>query len=789
MHQANRSSALPAPRTALIGRERDLAAIWKILGDDETRLLTLSGVGGCGKTRLALQLAGDLAANYPQRNWVVELSAVAEPELLPSVVAEALGLQESGSTSSTTALIAQLQSAPALLLIDNCEHLVDACALFINTLLAACPALRVIATSREPLHIAGERQYRVPPLDIPNLDPPVDVDAIAASPAVQLFTSRAQAVLPSFELARDNAESVGRICVRLEGIPLALELAAARVHVLGIQQILRRLDDSFRLLIGGNRVAPTRHQTLRATLEWSDGLLTSDERAVFRRLAVFNGEFRLAAAEAVCADAEIPSVAVLDILAGLADKSLVVTESSTRSAWYRLLEPLRQYALELLDASGESSAIRTLHAAFYLDLAQRAADKLRGPEQEQWLRRLEREQANLRAALTWTRQTDPALELRFVVALAPFWEIHGHLREGMRRLRGALERSESKDDNTLRAQALTGAGRLALYFDQTSTAHETDAVWFTRESLQLARELGDAPAIASALRDLGMIYRVQRAYARAIECLEEALAIVEALDDEPGAMRVQLHLGLAMYRAERTPDDRPQATRMFQESLKRLREFGDMRIVGIAQVLLGLATQDRGDLSASIRQIADGMSTHHRLEDEWLVASDLLVLSEVLLDAGRPRQAVLFVGAAQALSDRLGGSLDQTSFADIAKITNQINALRREEWFDGVWTESHALGAEEAVLAAHALLDEQDARAPSVTSDTLTPEPLTRRQLQVARLLAEEYSDRQIADALFIAPSTVASHVHQILQKLELRSRVQVAEWLATQEQSPGDTA
>jgi len=395
---------VPAPQTSLIGRTQELAALRDLLLHADERLLTLTGVGGCGKTRLALHLAADLAPTFPRRVWLVELAPLADSTLLSLAVAAALGVRETAEHTTLDAVSAALGTHPTLLVLDNCEHLIDACAALADQLLAACPTLRILATSREPLQITGERQYRLASLAVPDTDHLPDLDILARSPAVQLFVTRAQAVVPTFHLSTANASLVAHICARLDGIPLALELAAARIRVLSLAQILARLDDAFHLLVGGSRVAPTRQQTLRASLDWSHTLLTEPEGAVFHRLSVFAGGYTLEAAEAVCADDELPPAEVFEVLTRLVDKSLVVVMQGDVSAWYRLLEPVRQYALQHLIARGEAAATEARHAAFYTALAEQSAPALCGLEQALWLVRLEREQGNLRAALQWATE-------------------------------------------------------------------------------------------------------------------------------------------------------------------------------------------------------------------------------------------------------------------------------------------------------------------------------------------------------------------------------------------------
>ena len=779
LNLSSQNPQVPIPSTTLIGRDGDLAYVRDMLSEPAARLLTLSGVGGCGKTRLAFQLASDLTADFPQRTWLVELATLDDPELVPVVVGEVLGLPESHSTSSQDELVGFLKDQPSLLLLDNCEHLVDACAAFVNTLVKNCPELLVIVTSREPLRIPGEQQYRVPPLEIPDIQALGALDTIAASPAVQLFVARAQAIVPSFELTADNADGVARICARLEGIPLALELAAARVSVLAIEEILERLDDSFQLLSGGSRVAPTRHQTLRAALAWSDELLTEEERIVFRRLAVFVGEFQLEAAEMICAGPGTPSEAILDFVSGLVSKSLVVTGRGEQRSRFRLLEPVRQYALELLNRRGEATDVRARHLAFYLDLAERAAAEFRGPEHGQWRHRLEREQGNLRAALDWSRETNPTLELRFALALAPFWEVHGQMHESLRRLRGALERNEKTDHLQLRMHALAVIGRQTYYVEQITGKADSEAIRFSREALDLARELDDNPAIAEALGDLGMFYRERADYARAIDHFEPALAILRDIGDEPGAMRTQIQLGMSIYRAGQGTNDRARAIAMLEASLDRLVEFGDLRFAGMAKVLLGQAALDHDQLERAIHLIVDGMTVHLGLNDLLLVSLDLFALGGVLLDAGQLHQAVRFVGAAQAIQERLNISAERALFVNIAEVKGNVDKLRGEAWFSAAWADGYSWSAQEATAAAteHAeTLSTINQAAASATPDL---ELLTSRELEVARLIAEDYSNLEIAEALYISQSTVATHVHRILRKLKLRSRVQVPDWLA----------
>src|SRR5213079_1884942 len=409
----------PAQLTSFIGRERETAAVKELLRG--TRLLTLTGAGGSGKTRLALEVAGRVGAQYPDGVAWVELAPLSNPELVPHHVADALGVRRDGIRSAGDALFEALREWDALLVLDNCEHLVEACARLAEALLRGCPRLRVMATSREALGISGERAWLVPALALPAVEAgkPVTRAVAAASEAIRLFVERTQAVRPSFELREDNVAAVAHICRRLDGLPLAIELAAARARVLDPQQIATRLDDVFGLLSAGSRTAVPRHRTLRSTIEWSHSLLTEPERILLRRLAVFAGGFTLDAAEAVAGGAggAIAAVDVLDLLSGLVDKSLVALETEALEARYRMLETMRQFARERLDEAGEAAELGRRHAQFFLARAE-AADPFLPVHAEGWQERLAEDVGNLRAAADWFEQDPTAVDDNLLFATA-----------------------------------------------------------------------------------------------------------------------------------------------------------------------------------------------------------------------------------------------------------------------------------------------------------------------------------------------------------------------------------
>lgn len=769
---------LPAASTSFIGRERERATVAEALASG--RLVTITGAGGTGKTRLALAVAGDLAARFPDGAWLVELASLTTPTLLPQAIAEALGVQVRPGGDHLATLLEFLRGRDMLLFLDNCEHLVETCAAFVASALAAAPRLRILATSREALQTGGEQQRRLAPLAVPDPDTPAALAEIERAPAVQLFVARARAVAPDFRLTADNAATVAQICTRLEGIPLAIELAAARVRVLAIEQILARLDDCIRLLTGGSRVGPTRQQTLRATLDWGYLLLSDVERATFRRLAAFAGGWSLEAAEAICAGPGDDPADVLDLLTALVDKSLVQVEIGPDAAWYRLLEPVRQYAARCLDDAGEMDATRARHAAYFADLAARSATALAGPGQLAWLRLLDRDQANLRAALRWIGERgDTARSLRMATALMTYWEARGQAFEGQGWLTGAL--AATQDDAALapsRVRAYVALSR--LYY---IASNYDEAARLSTLGLALAREIGDEAGIAAAFAELGLTERLQRDIPNSTRHLTEALERFRALGDRAGEAFSLSNLGMTTRIAGDT--DRAQA--LMLEGLAIRQDLGDVRQVAIIRTMLGLNATQAGDPSTALAHLADSLAAHHALGDSWFVIFDLLGLAEALLAQDRPGEAARLLGAAQALGERGGTQFGQIGSVTYAPLLAEARARMQDATFAAAWAEGRALPLDRTIAAAMALADAaappHQATAPPPTAPTTAT--LSRREHEVVLLLARGYSDRQIADALSIATGTVGVHVHRILAKLALRSRHQIADWATAQGLTP----
>jgi predicted ATPase len=592
---------LPLGLTSFVGREREVAEVEKLLA--ERRLLTLTGPGGCGKTRLALEVSRDLVGRFTDDVWLVELASLSDPDLVPQTVASTLGVREQPGRQPTQTLSDHLQPKEALLVLDNCEHLVVACAGLAEALLRACPNLRILATSREALGITGETGWPVPSLSLPDPHHQPPVEELLRYGAVRLFIERAAAVVPSFELTQENAAAVTRVCRGLDGMPLAIELAAARVKVLSVGQIASRLDDRFRLLTAGSRTALPRHRTLRATIDWSHELLSDEETVLFRRLSVFAGGFTLEEAEIVCSGEDLEQDQVLDVLSRLVDKSLVAMRERDGGPRYGSLETVRQYGWAKLVESGEAEDVRRHHASFFLALAEEAEPSMeprnKTTDRGRWLERLEVEHDNLRAALRWAGESRPEMGLRLAGALYWFWYHRGYQSEG----RGWYERALSEAPaarTTTRAQKLSRAGYLALAQGDHIVARSR-----LQESVEVWRELGGGQAgLAHALWILGLEMLAGGEPARARLLTEESVGIFRTIGDEVGLAHSLANLGAIVL----SQSDYALASSFLEESLMISRQIGDDWMLSLPLRNLGVAAFRRGDPGRAVALLQESLS-------------------------------------------------------------------------------------------------------------------------------------------------------------------------------------
>jgi predicted ATPase/transcriptional regulator with XRE-family HTH domain len=696
---------LPAPLTSFIGRGSEIAMLRGLLGPrrmaqaqadgdpvaDPCRLLTLTGPGGCGKTRLAMQVAADLRADFPDGVWLVELAPLATPALVPQAVAAVLGVREESGRPLPAILAGAMHAKRLLLVLDNCEHQVLACAELADSLLRTCARLQILVTSQEPLGIAGERTWKVPSLSVPDSRQPASMDRVLDSEAVQLFVERVRAVRPAFTLSARNADLVGQVCRRLDGIPLALELAAARLSAISLEALATRLDDRFRLLTGGSRTALPRRQTLRATLDWSYALLSETEQALLRRLAVFAGGWTLDAAEAVCTGEDIDVGAVLDLMAGLVNKSLVMLDEAEDpeglGGRYHLLETVRHYAREHLTATGEEPALRKRHADCYLALAERAEPALEGPGQREWLDRLEADLDNLRAALCWAREGGQGIYgLRLSGAMRQFWVKHDHWSEGRRWLEEFLVLSAGAGpaEASMRARALSWVARLAfLQLDNAVVAG------LAAQSVALCRELGDPAGLAEALYACGL---APGDFRQGAACLEESLALRRELGDRRGLAdslyalaNLTLRLGnperalpaaeesLALYReldhawdiagslwllgeVARALGNLGQATSLGEESLALFRDLREKRGIAIALWLLGEIMREQGDLGRAAALGEESLAVARDLGSGGSVGWALSGLGLAAAEQGDPRRAGALLAESLTFLQATGGN-------------------------------------------------------------------------------------------------------------------------------------
>ena len=681
---------LPTQLTSFVGREREAAEAERLLGT--TRLLTLTGAGGAGKTRLALKVAADLLEAYPDGVWLVELAALADPALVPQTVASALGLFEQPSRPLIQTLADFLKPRTLLLVLDNCEHLVEACAALADGLLRACPQLRIMATSREALGIAGETAWRLPSLSLPDPRHLPPTESLTQYEAVRLFIERALAAQPTFAVTNQNAPAVAQLCHRLDGIPLAIELAAARVKALTVEQIAARLDDRFRLLTGGSRTALPRQQTLRAAIDWSYALLSEPERVLLRRLSVFAGGWTLEAAEAVCSGDGLEDFEVLDLLCQLVDKSLVLADEQDGEARYGLLETVRQYAQDRLLEAGEAEIVRERHRDWFLELVEQAEPRLEGPEQAFWFERLETEHDNLRAALDWS-QADPAgaeAGLRLAGPLWWFWVLRGHGREGRERLTALLARAPGS--TLARAKALEGLGNLVF-----GQGDYDEARGLVEESLAVSRELGDQRSIAIALAQLGRVAAGWGDYAEATRVLEESRALFGELGTESG---LPFPVACILGDIARDQGDAGRARELYEQALVEARGRGDKHATAYVLRGLGYLLRARGDAEQAEGLFKESLALVWELKDQRCACLGIEGLARATAGQGRAERTTRLFGIAEALRELVGTRLLPTERAGYEHDLAAVRAELGEEAFVEAWAEGLAMSVEQAIAYA-----------------------------------------------------------------------------------------
>jgi predicted ATPase/class 3 adenylate cyclase len=687
---------LPHPLTSFIGREKELAELQTLFAS--THLLTLTGSGGSGKTRLSLRLAAEMLddrsdhAGFRDGVWLVELAPLADPALVVQSVASVVGVRETEAKPVAQSLIDHLKEKRLLLILDNCEHLLTACASLAETLLTQCPRMKILASSREALGIGGERTYRVPSLTLPNPQKPMTSEALGRFESVRLFLERAQFHQPNFAITDQNAPALASICRRLDGMPLAIELAAARIRSMSLQDINQRLDQRFRLLTGGSRMALPRQQALRSLIDWSYDLLGPAEKAVLCRVSVFSGGWNLTAAEKVCSGDPVEEWNVLDILTSLADKSLILAEPFGETIRYRLLETVRQYARDRLLESGEAQVWRTRHLRHFLMFAEEADPHLIGQDQREWFDRLEAEHDNLRTALAWAveDEEDPQIALRLCACTWRLCFVRGRLAEGLEWCKCALDR-DSESTSSARATTLNGAAALA----QLQGNYELSRT-LVEQAIAIRREMGDWSRYATGLSNLGNIHTKLGEFDRAKSLYEESIALHRKLGEQHGEGQTLNNYAALLTNMAQYDEARP----LIEKALELARSGQHPASIAFAEGNLGTVALHQNDYPAARIHLGQSLSLLAELGDTSAIASLFDLFAALAARQSDPSRAARLWGASDALREEIGTYLDLTERALREKLQPLTREALTQAAFDRLYSEGHSWPTSRAIAWA-----------------------------------------------------------------------------------------
>jgi non-specific serine/threonine protein kinase len=797
---------LPLYRTPFVGRQHELGLVQSKLLRDDVALLTLIGPGGAGKTRLAVQAARSALENFPDGAWFVALAAIDQPELVVPAIAHVFGLQDAGDQQLEGRLRDYLRVRQVLLILDNFEHLLSAAA-EVAEILADAPRVKVVVTSRALLRVSVERAVTVPTLSLPRPGDVVPLAELNQYDAIRLFIERAQAVNSEFHVGTDDAPTIAEICRRTDGLPLAIELAAARVRHLSARALLARLERPLPLLTGGARDLPPRQRTLRETMDWSYGLLEPAQQRVFRRLSVFVDGCTLEAAEVVCGGEGDLGTEMFEVLTALVDQSLLLPHAGDVPR-FRLLETVREYSSEQLVASGEHAETAACHQAFYLAFAEQAEPHLRASQQVIWLDRVEAEHANLRAALAWAiAQGGSDVALRLAGCLWRFWFFRGHFTEGRQWLEAALS-AGGPTSATARAKALCGAGILAHYQADYARAEALCA-----KSLSLYRQLNDKLGVATALDGLAVVERSRGNFDAVRARYTESLAVLREVGDAAALGHALVHFGFAVFNQgdiefarklveeghatyKATQDawgiafavlcsgilawyenDYLAAQRLVEGSLETFRALDDRRAVARSLTMLAFIALDRGNHREAAARYSEALAIFRALGDTWHIASVLGGVADLEIAEKHPLRATRLLGACVRMRELINAPVPPVFRARLERTRTRARSRLGEHEYASAWTEGRSMTTEQALAAAAASEASSTGRStddPAVAGHTYRASPasdLTPREIEVLRLVAAGLTNARIANELVISARTVNAHLVSIYDKLGLHTR------------------